>query len=175
MFSSWNRKTAFFFLDHAYLHRVASNMSQLAEWPTAATPPSCLAGHACQSLCSISNAPPLTSGDPAVALPPAHFGSQGPASDWLMGCTGLQPEPLKCARCGTRSAPLWSREASGGHLCNGCSLQERRDDRPLLRPKRRTVRVTRTNTHTHALSHTLTPSQVITVAVLSVSVPAASK
>lgn len=164
--SSWTTPTYTFLLQ-------SPNMSQLAEWLTAVTGPSCLGGHACQSLCSIANAPPLTSGDAAAAPPPAHFSSQDPASNWLMGCTRLQPEPLKCARCGTRSAPLWRREATGGHLCNGCGLQERSDDRPLLRPKRRAVRATNTQALPHTYTHTQPGGDC--VAVPSARVPAASK
>ncbi|XP_075882166.1 erythroid transcription factor-like [Nelusetta ayraudi] len=109
-------------------------MSHVAEWPTPASAPSSLAGHACQSLCSVAEALPPKSGGPA---PPARFGSHDLASDWPMGRAGLRPEPPECARCGTRSTSLWRREATSGHLCNDCSLQERSDDRPLLRPKRR--------------------------------------
>lgn len=153
-------------MDHALFHHLAPNMSQLAGWPTAAAAPSCLTGHCCQSLCSIANAPPLTSENLAEAPPPARFSSKDPASDWLMGYTPLQPESLKCVHCGTQSAPLWRREATGGHLCNGCNLQERSDDRPLLRPKRRAVRETRTDTHTLCHTHSQ-PSQVVTVLLSS--------
>lgn len=140
-------------------------MSHLAECSTAATAPSCMANPACQSLFSPANAPLSTSRATAVAPPSTRFCFQDPISDWLISCTRLQPEPLKCVRCGASNAPLWRREATGCHLCNGCSLQERNDDRPLLKPKRRAVRETCTNAHKlcHAHSH----NQVVTVLLSS--------
>lgn len=163
--SSWPRPS------HTALHQ-SPTMSHLDEWTTAATaPPSSLVSPTCQSLFSITNAPPSTSRATGVAPPTTRFGFQDPISDWLIGRTRLQPEPLKCVRCGTRSAPLWRKVATGGLLCNGCSLQEKCDDRPLLRPKRRAVRETCTNTH--KLCHTHPGGDC--ASVLSARVPAASK
>lgn len=133
----------------------------------AATPP---------SACFLSSAPGWDSlyGHHLASLPP-------PSSDWLPPggqslrrhsvtggmCTCASAahlrlmdlpacaEPHECVSCGTSSAPLWRRDATGAHLCNSCSVQERTNNRPLLRPKRRAVRCTpHTHTHTHTYSRT---------------------
>uniref|UniRef100_A0A3Q3K0A8 GATA-type domain-containing protein n=1 Tax=Monopterus albus TaxID=43700 RepID=A0A3Q3K0A8_MONAL len=47
--------------------------------------------------------------------------------------------PRECVCCGTSSASLWRRDATGRYLCHTCSLQHKPNNRPVLRPKRRTV------------------------------------
>lgn len=67
---------------------------------------------------------------------------------WWCVCS----EQRECVSCWTSSAPLWTRDSAGRHLCNTCSLQQKTNDRPLLRPKRRAVRLLMlhqtSNTHT---------------------------
>ncbi|CAJ1085656.1 erythroid transcription factor isoform X9 [Xyrichtys novacula] len=58
-----------------------------------------------------------------------------PPLPWGQGL--LSPEQRVCVSCRTSSAPLWSRDATDRHLCHTCSLRQRANNRPLLRPKRR--------------------------------------
>ncbi|XP_054868614.1 erythroid transcription factor-like [Amphiprion ocellaris] len=77
-----------------------------------------------------------------------HYAVPSPsAADWMLPgglCwgRGFGPEQRQCVSCGSYSAPLWRRDAAGQHLCNTCSLQQtnnRNNNAPLLRPKRRTT------------------------------------
>ncbi|XP_061590782.1 trans-acting T-cell-specific transcription factor GATA-3 [Cololabis saira] len=57
------------------------------------------------------------------------------------GCR-REPELRECVSCRTSTAPLWTRDDAGQHLCNTCSFQVHRqvhDDAPLLRAKRKTT------------------------------------
>uniref|UniRef100_A0A3B4VCF0 GATA-type domain-containing protein n=1 Tax=Seriola dumerili TaxID=41447 RepID=A0A3B4VCF0_SERDU len=116
-----------------------------------------------QSLSSAYITPPPSSsyGDPAMTTPPtcllsstpgwnSYYGnfypspSSTPSGDWMLpsklswGPDGL-PEQRECVSCGTSSAPLWRRDAVGRHLCHTCSLQQKTSNKPLLRPKRKTM------------------------------------
>ncbi|XP_029995149.1 transcription factor GATA-3 isoform X2 [Sphaeramia orbicularis] len=57
-------------------------------------------------------------------------------------------EERECVSCGAHSAPLWSRDTAGQHLCNTCSLEQKSmwQNRPLLRPKKRTCSTQRKGT-----------------------------
>ncbi|KAG7220381.1 hypothetical protein INR49_018219 [Caranx melampygus] len=112
--------------------------------------------------------PSSSYGDPVLSMPPScHFASRSgwnsyygnvysslssPTSgDWALpgrlswGQDNLA-EQRKCVSCGTSSAPLWRRDTSGHHLCHTCSLQQKTSNRPLLRPKRRTMATQRKGT-----------------------------
>ncbi|XP_029283591.1 erythroid transcription factor-like [Cottoperca gobio] len=52
---------------------------------------------------------------------------------------GSAPEQRECVSCWTSSAPLWRRDTEGRHQCNTCCLQQKPNNRPLLRPKRAIV------------------------------------
>ncbi|KAK2850931.1 hypothetical protein Q5P01_007207 [Channa striata] len=67
---------------------------------------------------------------PTPCTSPLLFGS----ASWGQGSS---PEQHECVRCGMSSTPLWTRDADGRYLCNTCSLQQKSNNRPLLRPKRR--------------------------------------
>ncbi|XP_051281576.1 GATA-binding factor 2 isoform X4 [Dicentrarchus labrax] len=148
---------------HTFLQ--SPNMSHEAEQLTAASDQfQCssfwLDDYSCESLSSAYVPPPPSSlyGVPAMTPPPtclfsSTFGWNGyygnlypssPSPDWpLPGSKpwgrGIVPEQRECVSCGTSSAPLWRRDAAGGHLCNTCSVQQKTTNRPLLRPKRRAV------------------------------------
>uniref|UniRef100_A0A3Q3WER6 GATA-type domain-containing protein n=1 Tax=Mola mola TaxID=94237 RepID=A0A3Q3WER6_MOLML len=71
-----------------------------------------------------------------------YYGNHSSAhSDWLL-CS----KPRVCVSCGTNSAPLWRRDAAGGHRCNSCSLEQKTNNGPLLKPKRRAVVIQRKET-----------------------------
>ncbi|XP_044066219.1 cyclin-dependent kinase 20 isoform X2 [Siniperca chuatsi] len=146
---------------HTFLQ--SPNMSHEAEWLTAASHQFISSSHwlddsSCQSLSSAYIPPPPSSslyGNPALTPPStcllsstpgwtSYYGNLHPApsSDWaapgsLSWGRGSVPEQRECVSCGTSSAPLWRRDAAGAHLCNSCSLQQKTNNRPLLRPKRR--------------------------------------
>ncbi|XP_041655001.1 GATA-binding factor 1-B [Cheilinus undulatus] len=129
---------------------------RLLDYHLFSSSPHWLYDSSCQSLSSADITPPLY-GNPAVSPSPSFlltsaagwnsnhgsiYPSSSSSSDWCLpgGLTcgyGRDPEQRECLSCGTNSAPLWTRDSAGGHLCNSCIVQQRPDNRPLLRPKRR--------------------------------------
>ncbi|XP_008400517.1 erythroid transcription factor-like [Poecilia reticulata] len=99
-----------------------------------------LDGASCPSLGSACSPLPLHSlyGHPVLAPPPAFLHPSPPGWDLL---SPSSPERRQCFSCGTHSALLWRREAAGTHLCSTCCVQQqnREQNPPLLRPKRRAV------------------------------------
>nr|XP_046251645.1 GATA-binding factor 3 isoform X2 [Scatophagus argus] len=148
---------------HTFLQSL--NVSHEAERCTAATHQfvnSCqrLDDSSCQSLSS-AHTPPLNStslhGDPALTRPPtclpslmlgwnSYHGNLAFLSSSSSQAWGSLPEERQCVSCGSSSAPLWTRHTTGGHLCNTCSLQQKTNNRPLLRPKRRATATQRSGT-----------------------------
>ncbi|XP_047444741.1 erythroid transcription factor, partial [Mugil cephalus] len=88
---------------------------------------------------STYTAPPPSSslyGNPSLSPPPTCLLSSAPGwNHHHDNPSGLR----ECVSCGTSSAPLWKRDAAGGHLCYTCSLRQETEDTPLLRPKRTAV------------------------------------
>uniref|UniRef100_A0A3Q1K840 GATA-type domain-containing protein n=1 Tax=Anabas testudineus TaxID=64144 RepID=A0A3Q1K840_ANATE len=72
---------------------------------------------------------------------------QGEVTGCFMCCWCVSSEQRECVSCGTSSALLWTRDSASRHLCNTCSLQQKDNNRPLLRPKRRTTVTRRKGTH----------------------------
>ncbi|XP_031149002.1 GATA-binding factor 2 [Sander lucioperca] len=142
---------------HTFLQ--SPSMSHDAEWPAAASHQFITSSHWLEdSSCAYVPPPPASSlyGNPAVTPPPArlfpstpgwngYYGNLYPSpfssGDWLPDSLSLgwssAPEQHECVSCGTSSAPLWSRDAAGRHLCNTCCLQQKPNNRPLLIPKKR--------------------------------------
>lgn len=106
----------------------------------------------CRSKSSFPWSPSLH-GYPAVFKPPTcilsstpgcnsycnsmHLSSEGAFP--LPWGRSLSPEQRECVSCGTSSAPLWRRNTAGHHLCHTCSAQRRTNNRPLLKPRKRTT------------------------------------
>ncbi|XP_063736697.1 erythroid transcription factor [Eleginops maclovinus] len=95
---------------------------------------------------SVSSAYASLYGDPAVTPHPTlgwkgYYDNCYPSSsfsnDWPLSAS--LPEHRDCVSCGTSSAHLWRRDASGRHLCNTCCLRQKPNNRPLLRTKKRTI------------------------------------
>ncbi|XP_069383634.1 erythroid transcription factor [Paralichthys olivaceus] len=106
----------------------------------------------CQSLTSVYIPPPLfpsSYGHSALTTPTTYLSSStpgwssnsSPSADWVspVSLSWPQPEQRECVSCEINSAPLWRRDAAGNYLCNTCSIQQEVSNRPLLRPKRRSV------------------------------------
>ncbi|XP_026223261.1 GATA-binding factor 3 [Anabas testudineus] len=121
----------------------------------------------CQSLSSACNPPPSSSLHSLTPSPTCLLSSApgwnsyndncypslcSTSGDWLLpgslSCRwGGAAEQRECVSCGTSSALLWTRDSASRHLCNTCSLQQKDNNRPLLRPKRRTTVTRRKGTH----------------------------
>ncbi|XP_034027457.1 erythroid transcription factor [Thalassophryne amazonica] len=107
----------------------------------------------CSSSSSFSVAFSQTTGTPKT-----YYGDVYGSSSSLPWEQDNIPEERECVSCGTNSAPLWQRDATGGQLCSSCSFKQKngKHDKPLLRQKRKTTLMHRKGTQCANCSTTAT-------------------
>ncbi|XP_055366515.1 GATA-binding factor 2 [Betta splendens] len=109
----------------------------------------------CQSAATVPTPPSYFYS--SLTLPPSLIHPPGGSSCYDSSCSSSGPlscrwglaagsEQLECVNCGATSAPLWTPDSTGGHLCNTCGLLQKTNNRPLLRPKRRRAMTRKTGT-----------------------------